>query len=134
MKTKSVRYERLVKHRSEPYENERYGVEIELQDGDDPQEAMAAARAFVTRQFTPPMTVAEAQAHIDELTDAGISEDVVAKVAAELATQVRGGDRDGRRRHGSAPQRLQRLPVRLRGRRRRRGQRPVCRRRRRRLL
>lgn len=98
MKTKSVRYERLVKHSSEPFENERYGVEIELQDGDDPQEAMAAARAFVTRQFTPPMTVAEAQAHIDELTDAGISEDVVAKVAAELATQVRGGDHGGRRR------------------------------------
>lgn len=87
MKIRVVKYERL-KKREEAFENERVGVEIALEDDDDPQAAMAAARSFVNRQLGEGLTVDQAQKQIDALVDAGVSRDIIKNVADELEKQV----------------------------------------------
>lgn len=88
MRVKSVRYERLKKHPTRTYENERVGVEVEVGDGDDADAAMTVARNFVNRQLGDGLTMAAAQKQLDALVAAGVNHDTVRAVADDLARQV----------------------------------------------
>lgn len=52
MKAKIIKYERLVNKGN--YEHEKYGIEIELDPGDDPEQVLNHAKVFVSRQISPP--------------------------------------------------------------------------------
>lgn len=51
MKVTIVRYEKLVNLGN--YENQKLGVEVQLEDGETPSEAVQRAKAFVDAHVTP---------------------------------------------------------------------------------
>lgn len=52
MKAKIVKYERLVNTGN--FTHEKYGIEIEIEDGDSAESAIIAAKKFIERQLNQP--------------------------------------------------------------------------------
>lgn len=96
MRINKVKYERLKKHSTESFENERVGVEIDVEEGDDPLSAFAMAKAFVNRKcLGEGLKIEEAQEELDGLQAMGVSHDVVERVAKELREQIADGPAAG---------------------------------------
>ncbi len=86
-KATSIYFERL-KRRKEPFENERVGVEIELEDGDTPESAVAYARRFVAQELGDQISVEEAQAALDTLIEAGVDAGTIENLVKDLNERV----------------------------------------------
>ena len=92
MKIETVRYERLKKHSTETFENERVGVEARLEEGDDPVTVYHELRRLVNRDiFGEGLSVKQAQAKLDELAEMGADTEAIEAVAASLRKQVVSG-------------------------------------------
>jgi hypothetical protein len=94
MKVKTVRFERLKKHSTERFENERVGIEAELEEGESPLDVYNKLRRLVNRDILGEgLTTKEAQAKLDELADMGVSTAAIEAAAKDLREEVVDGPR-----------------------------------------
>lgn len=79
-----VKYERLVKHPTAPFENMRVGVEVVVEDGESVEEAMEMAKSYVDKKLTVPLSKVQIADKERRLSVLGVGADVIANMIKRI--------------------------------------------------